>query len=108
MTKTEIIEELLAEFDFETVKEVRDSLDWKMALPKAEYRLATVEELKECAKKLLESAVNNDTKWVTSGGFIAGKDFYYDGDNPMKEYYLYFILERASVNFPTDEEKKKI
>ena len=77
--KSDMVNEVLAQFDFERVKEVMDALDWCWA---ENERTPTMRELKEEAEHHLYSAIEQATNpnntehhevgWMSaSGGFEA-------------------------------------
>lgn len=68
--KSELIEELIAEFDWPKVRKVMEGLDWKWA---DNDRTPTIEEMKECVRGLYSSisnrVENNEYCFCATGGF---------------------------------------
>jgi hypothetical protein len=77
LSKEEHINYIIDHFDFKKVHSVMEFLDWRIIMfddKNEPYRVPTIEELKERAKDLLDTAYssyNDDFYSVSSGGFKA-------------------------------------
>ena len=88
-TKDEAIEAMLNKFDFNKVQFVMKSLNWEWH----NKGIPTIEDLKECAKDLLNTAYEEKIIQTSTGGFVAS----YDSKGQMKYLNLYFKLTNSSI-----------
>lgn len=95
MTDEEKIDEVLEEFDFDTVHKIMDFLKWKWANDNGTFKVPNHYQLIEGAKGLLYACKNdkNDIMTSSSGGFLAQKDKDENGDS---FYTLSFIVCESS------------
>ena len=84
------INDIMDNFDFHTVHSVMKFLGWKYAFLKGEYRIPSIDEIRDFAFDLLVRAATEKTD-IASGGFRAVYDGP-DANNPDRFIQLEFIL----------------
>ena len=99
MTKKELIDRLVSEFDFERVHHTMCALNWKWGMGQ-EMRVPTIGELVLTAMRLLGEVIPEEGEfekvtYVSTGGFIAGVDTM-EADK-MKRYYLIFYVAESDI-----------
>lgn len=62
------VEPLMSEFDFEKVQRVMEMIDWKWSHPEPAH-VPSVDELKECVRKLWAQVVESKGGSSRTGGF---------------------------------------
>ena len=73
ITQQELIDEILDQFDFQTVKEVMDAVDWKWTIG-TESRVPDIPELRKKARELLWSLIRSKDRMIKTGGLVVEKD----------------------------------
>lgn len=84
LTKQDLIDDIMDNFDFEQVHKAMALLDWKWGMGDKE-RIPDIAELRKFARQRLKEAINNPNRYSSSGGFVAKQDK--DGG-----LYLGFVL----------------
>lgn len=73
LTKQDLIDDIMDNFDFEQVHKAMALLDWKWGMGKEE-RIPDVSELRKYARNRLKEAISNPNHYSSSGGFVAKQD----------------------------------
>ena len=88
VTKQEHIDEILDQFDFETVRKVMVALDWTWSSTDGNhFQVPEIYNLRKVARDLLQQCANTESKhyFCSTGGFSAEKR---DGDTLILEFVV--------------------
>lgn len=98
-----MIADIMDGFDFEKVRDVMQSLDWKWAIGHGEMAVPSIWRITEQAKRLLEEVTEQEEgkyTFISTGGFMAIR--YEDGS-----LSLHFILEGFDTDIDIYEEEEQ-
>ena len=74
ITQQQLIDEILDQFDFQTVKEVMDALNWTWVIG-TEALVPDIPELRKQARELLWDLIRSNSVMIKAGGFVVEKDY---------------------------------
>ena len=104
ITTAELVNKVIADFDFDRAKKVMDALDWKWASSRTETRVPNHGELVMCARRLLIDVLTTlppsgpARHTIATGGFSAAAEQYEDGEIVLS---LDFVV--ADTNWSTQD-----
>lgn len=104
ITTAELVNKMIADFDFDRAKKVMDVLDWKWASSRTETLVPSHGELVMCARRLLIDVLamlspsGKERQTIETGGFCAVAEQYEDGEIVLS---LDFVV--ADTNWSTQD-----
>lgn len=94
------VDDIMQNFEWNKVWKTMVALDWTWAFSTTENKVPSIEEIKSCARRLLEEtivkALSQGQDWsIATGGFEAKVKFYEDEDrfNKIPIVELRFIVD---------------